>query len=199
VTGVEFEQVLASAIAGDSTAFTRLWRDHQAMLLRYLRVLAGDQADDIAAEAWVDVVRRLGSFRGDEAGFRGWLVTIARHKLIDHRRRESRRPARLVADYTGIEPVTTQDGERILIDQLSAEAALRLIATLPSDVAEMVALRVIADLDVAEVARIVGRRPGTVRVAVHRGLQRLAGQLLTGQLPRDVTAARPAALLGRDD
>jgi RNA polymerase sigma-70 factor (ECF subfamily) len=199
VTGVEFEQVLASAIAGDSTAFTRLWRDHQPILLRYLRVLAGDQADDIAAETWVDVVRRLGSFRGDEAGFRGWLVTIARHKLIDHRRRESRRPERLVADYTGIEPVTTQDGERILIDQLSTEAALRLIATLPSDVAEMVALRVIADLEVAEVARIVGRRPGTVRVAVHRGLQRLAGQLLTEAAPRDVTAARPAALLGRDD
>jgi RNA polymerase sigma-70 factor, ECF subfamily len=195
VTGAEFDEVLAGVLAGDTAAFRRLWRDHQPMLLRYLRVLAGDRADDLAAEAWIDVVRHLGSFRGDETGFRGWLVTIARHKMIDQRRRASRRPERLVADYTGIEPVTTQDGEALLIERLSTDAALRLIATLPADVAEMVSLRVIVGLDVAEVARIVGRRPGAVRVAVHRGLQRLAGQLLDG----DVTAARPVALLGRDD
>jgi len=195
VTGAEFDEVLAGVFAGDTAAFRRLWRDHQPMLLRYLRVLAGDRADDLAAEAWIDVVRHLGSFRGDETGFRGWLVTIARHKMIDQRRRASRRPERLVADYAGIEPVTTQDGEALLIERLSTDAALRLIATLPADVAEMVSLRVIVGLDVAEVARIVGRRPGAVRVAVHRGLQRLAGQLLDG----DVTAARPVALLGRDD
>jgi RNA polymerase sigma-70 factor (ECF subfamily) len=195
VTSAEFNEVLAGVLAGDTLAFTRLWRGHQPMLLRYLRVLAGDQADDLAAEAWIDVVRHLGSFRGDENGFRGWLVTIARHKMIDQRRRAARRPERLVADYTGIEPVTTQDGEGLLIERLSTDAALRLIATLPADGAEMVSLRVIVGLDVTEVARIVGRRPGAVRVAVHRGLQRLAGQLLDG----DVTAARPVALLGRDD
>jgi RNA polymerase sigma-70 factor (ECF subfamily) len=115
--------------------------------------------------------------------------------MIDQRRRASRRPERLVADYTGIEPVTTRDGEVLVLERLSTDAALRLIATLPADVAEMVSLRVIVGLDVAEVARIVGRRPGAVRVAVHRGLQRLAGQLLEA----DVTAARPVALLGRDD
>jgi RNA polymerase sigma-70 factor (ECF subfamily) len=195
MTGAEFDEVLAGVLAGDTAAFARLWRDHQPMLLRYLRVLAGDQADDLAAEAWIDVVRQLGSFRGDETGFRGWLVTIARHKMIDQRRRASRRPERLVADYTGIEPVTTRDGEVLVLERLSTDAALRLIATLPADVAEMVSLRVIVGLDVAEVARIVGRRPGAVRVAVHRGLQRLAGQLLEA----DVTAARPVALLGRDD
>jgi RNA polymerase sigma-70 factor, ECF subfamily len=195
VTTPDFDEVLAGAVSGDSAAFTTLWRDHQPMLLRYLRVLAGDQADDIAAETWIDVVRRLGSFRGDDAGFRGWLVTIARHKVIDQRRRENRRRERLVADYTGIEPTTAHDGERDVLERLSTEGALRLIATLPADVAEMVSLRVIVGLDVAEVARIVGRRPGTVRVAVHRGLQRLAAQLLTG----DVTPGQPPALLGRDD
>jgi hypothetical protein len=111
---------------------------------------------------------------------------IARHKMIDQPCREARRPRASVA---------TQDVEGIVLAQLSTDAALRLIATLPPEVAEMVSLRVIVGLDVAAVARIVGRRPGTVRVAVHRGLQRLAGQLLA----EDVTPARPPALLGRDD
>ena len=53
---------------------------------------------------------------------------------------------------------------------------LRLVAELPTGVAEMVALRVIVGLDVADVARIVGKTPGAVRVALHRGLRTLAGR-----------------------
>lgn len=195
MTSAEFEESLAGAIAGDAAAFGQLWRGTQPMLLRYLRVLVGVGADDLATETWLDVMRRLPSFRGDQAGFRGWLVTIARHKMVDEKRRATRRPERLVAEYTGIEPATGQDPSAIVTEQLSTEAALRLIATLPPDVAEMVSLRVIVGLDVAEVARIVGRRPGTVRVAVHRALHQLADQLSRS----DVTLAAAPALLGRDD
>lgn len=195
MTSGGFEELLAGAIAGDAVAFGQLWRDTNPMLLRYLRVTAGDRADDLAAETWLDVVRRLPSFGGNQAGFRGWLVTIARHKMIDEKRRAARRPERLVADYTGIEPAAGRDTWTVVAEGLSTEAALQLIATLPADVAEMVSLRVIIGLDVAEVARIVGRRPGTVRVAVHRALHRLAEELVA----RDVTPAQPPALLGRDD
>ncbi len=195
MTDAEFDALLAEAIAGDGGAFGRLWRDSQPMLLRYLWVLVGDRAEDLAADTWLDVVRRLPSFRGDRAGFRGWLITIGRHKTIDAQRRSARRPERLVAVCTGIEAASGQDPSEIVTERLSTQAALRLIATLGPDVAEMVALRVIVGLDVAEVARVVGRRPGTVRVAVHRGLHRLALQLTGG----DVTPVPPATLLGRDD
>jgi RNA polymerase sigma-70 factor (ECF subfamily) len=56
-------------------------------------------------------------------------------------------------------------------------AALALVAELPPDQAEVVALRVLGGLEVAEVARIVGKRPGAVRVLAHRGLRRLAKQV----------------------
>lgn len=87
------------------------------------------------------------------------------------------------------------DTADVAAERLSTEHALRLIAELPAEVAEMVALRVLLGLDVAAVAKIVGRRPGAVRVAVHRGLRRLAARLAE----RDVTLAPLATFQGRDD
>ena len=69
----------------------------------------------------------------------------------------------------------------------STRAALALVAELPPDQAEVVALRVLAGLEVAEVARIVGKRPGTVRVLAHRGLRRLAERMEAARLARGVT------------
>ena len=54
------------------------------------------------------------------------------------------------------------------------DRALALVRSLPPDQAEAVLLRIVADLSVTEVAVIMGRREGTVRVLVHRGLKRLA-------------------------
>ena len=59
----------------------------------------------------------------------------------------------------------------------STRAALALIAELPPDQAEVVALRVLGGMSVDEVARIIGKRPGAVRVLAHRGLRRLAQRL----------------------
>jgi RNA polymerase sigma-70 factor (ECF subfamily) len=60
------------------------------------------------------------------------------------------------------------------MDNDGTARALRLVATLPAGQAEMVMLRVVAGLDVADVAELVGKKPGTVRVTVHRALQTLA-------------------------
>jgi RNA polymerase sigma-70 factor, ECF subfamily len=59
----------------------------------------------------------------------------------------------------------------------STDAAVALIGNLPEDQAEVLLLRIVADLDVATVAEILGKRPGTVRVLAHRWLKRLAQQL----------------------
>jgi RNA polymerase sigma-70 factor (ECF subfamily) len=64
------------------------------------------------------------------------------------------------------------------IENLATEATLAAVATLPPHQAEVILLRVVAGLDTETVARIVGRSPGAVRVAAHRGLRRLS-QILT--------------------
>jgi RNA polymerase sigma-70 factor (ECF subfamily) len=74
-----------------------------------------------------------------------------------------------------------------VLEGRSTRAALALVAELPADQAEVVALRVLGGLEVAEVARIVGKRPGTVRVLAHRGLRRLAQRVEAAGLLGGVT------------
>ena len=87
VLGEDFALQLAAARDGDDAGFAVLWRALQPPLLRYLIVAAGDAAEDLASETWMRVARDLGSFTGDERGFRSWVFTIARHRLLDWRRR----------------------------------------------------------------------------------------------------------------
>ncbi len=202
--GETFADELAAAQSGDEGAFTRIWRATQPALLRFLRVRDPGLADDVAAEAWLVAIGRLGEFRGDEGGFRAWLITIARHKLVDHHRRSGRRPERLTESTELLENASPSaaDAADVAAERESTARALRLVAELPPDVAEMVALRVVVGLDVAQVADIVGRKPGTVRVAVHRGLRRLAAILAEQEAAHEsspgVTGTGATTLGGRD-
>ena len=88
---VDFPLLLVAAQAGDAGAFDALFRHYHPLLLRYLRAQEPAAAEDLAAEVWLALAPRLGAFRGDEAGFRGWLFTVARRLLIGHRRKAARR------------------------------------------------------------------------------------------------------------
>jgi RNA polymerase sigma-70 factor, ECF subfamily len=185
--GPLFPELLAAAQGGDEQAFAVLWRDLQPAVLRYFQVAAGEAAEDLAADTWVSVIRRLGQFRGDERAFRSWVFTVARHRAIDWRRQAARRPTRSVPVEQLAERPAPDDPVAAVMEAHSTRAALALLAELPADQAEVVALRVLGGLEVGEVARIVGKRPGAVRVLAHRGLRRLAGRLEAAGLVRGVT------------
>ena len=169
--------MLRAAASGDEGAFAQLWRDAHPPLLRYLRLVAGGAAEDVASEVWLEVARKLGRFRGGEPAFRVWLFTLARRRVIDLRRPGSRRAVRLTGEEGKLERPATDDTATEALDNLTTEAALALIATLPQQQAEVIILRVVAGLEVAQVARIVGKHPGAVRAAAHRGLRALADRL----------------------
>jgi RNA polymerase sigma-70 factor (ECF subfamily) len=175
----DFAAVLGAAASGDEAAFATLWRDVHPALLRYLRVLARDQilAEDVAGEVWVDVSRRLADFVGDESAFRGWLFTLARRRAIDAWRQAERAPVHLTGDDTELDRAGLHDTAGSALEHMNTRRALELISTLPRDQAEIIALRVIAGLEVKDVARLLGKRPGTVRVIAHRGLRALAVRL----------------------
>jgi RNA polymerase sigma-70 factor (ECF subfamily) len=174
VIGAAFRDILASAQAGDDAAFTSIFRDVQPALLRYLRLIAPD-AEDVASETWLQVVSGLRRFRGEEQEFRAWLFTIARHRAADSGRSRARRPA-VPLELTEVDQLlTSPDAADQALEAVSTRAVLTLIASLPGDQAEIIMLRVVAGLEAREVARIVGKTPGAVRVAAHRGLRKLAG------------------------
>ena len=169
--------VLAAAQAGSESAFSQLWRDGNPALLRYLRVIAPDAAEDVAAETWLQVVRGLAGFRGDERAWRAWLFTTARRRSIDLGRRRSRRPEGPLDEVPPGQLPVSPDSSDLAIENISTRSAMALVAGLPPLQAEVIMLRVVAGLDTETVARLVGRSPGAVRVAAHRGLRRLAGIL----------------------
>jgi RNA polymerase sigma-70 factor, ECF subfamily len=174
VIGAAFRDILASAQAGDDAAFTSIFRDVQPALLRYLRLIAPD-AEDVASETWLQVVSGLRRFRGEEQEFRAWLFTIARHRAADSGRSRARRPAVPLELTEADQLLTSPDAADQALEAVSTRAVLTLIASLPGDQAEIIMLRVVAGLEAREVARIVGKTPGAVRVAAHRGLRKLAG------------------------
>jgi RNA polymerase sigma-70 factor (ECF subfamily) len=179
VIGEEFPAILAAAQDGSEAAFAALWRDGNPALLRYLRVAAPDTAEDVAAETWMQVVRGLADFRGDEQAWRGWLFTTARRRALDEHRRRSRHPVISLADVAGAREPRTEDAAGLAMENIATAAAITAVSALPPLQAEVILLRVLAGLDTEAVARIVGRSPGAVRVAAHRGLRRLAQILAT--------------------
>lgn len=171
----ELESALAAARDGDEAGFATLWRDLHPRLLRYLRVRGDHAPEDLAAETWMQVVRSLATFEGGLPEFRAWLFTIARHRAIDQGRARTRRPVVAVAEPASLpSPDLAPSAEEEVVANDATARALELVATLPPAQAEMVMLRVVAGLEVADVARIVDKKPGAVRVAVHRALQTLA-------------------------
>ncbi|HEY2304514.1 MAG TPA: RNA polymerase sigma factor [Streptosporangiaceae bacterium] len=175
--GAEFESVLAAAQEGSEAAFSRLWRDGNPALLRYLRVTAPQAAEDVAAETWLQVVRGLAGFCGDEHGWRAWLFTTARRRAIDEARRRSRRPAKALEETLPDRLPTAPDTADLALEHIDTRSALSLVAQLPPHQAEVILLRVVAGLDNEMVAQMLGRSPGAVRVAAHRGLRAMAGIL----------------------
>ena len=143
-------------------------------MLRYLRVIAPQSAEDTAAETWLHVVRGLAGFRGDEQAWRAWLFTTARRRVIDQARRRSRRPERPLEQALPSQFPVSPDAADLALQHLDTRSAVALVAQLPAHQAEVILLRVVAGLDTETVARLVARTPGAVRVAAHRGLRRLA-------------------------
>jgi RNA polymerase sigma-70 factor (ECF subfamily) len=173
VVGDDFAGVLADAQAGNDDQFAILWRDANPALLRYLRVLAPENAEDIAAETWVNVVRGLPRFIGDEAAWRAWLFTTARRRLIDQARLRKRHPAEPLDDVSAAEMPRSPDAAQIALDNIATQSAIGLLSQLPAPQAEVILLRVVAGLDTDTVAELLDKTPGNVRVMAHRGLKKL--------------------------
>lgn len=166
--------MLAAARNGSETAFSALWRDANPALLRYLRAVAPEYAEDVASETWVQVLRGLERFAGDEAAWRAWLFRNARRRILDQARRRTRHPAEPLDELHVADVPRTPDAEQSALENIAAEAAIALVSRLPEQQAEVILLRVVAGLETETVAEILGRTPGAVRVAAHRGLKKLA-------------------------
>jgi RNA polymerase sigma-70 factor, ECF subfamily len=171
----DLEAVLVAARRGEGWALTELYRDLYPRIVRYLRVIEPTEAEDVASDTWLEVVRGLGRFHGDDAGLRALSFTIARRRATDLRRQRSRRRTESRDPHALIQNGPGGNVEEEALSSLGSDWAINLItSSLSSTQADVVLLRVLGDLDVNAVARMIGKRPGTVRVLQHRALRKLA-------------------------
>ncbi|MGW7434839.1 RNA polymerase sigma factor [Streptomyces sp. NPDC054849] len=200
----ELTAVVLAAQDGDENAFRAVYRAVHPRLLGYVRTLVGDgDAEDVTSEAWLQIARDLDSFTGDADRFRGWAARIARNRALDHIRMRGRRPA-IGGDDTELTGWAAEcDTAGAAMESLSTGRTMALIAQLPQDQAEAVVLRVVVGLDAKSAAETLGKRPGAVRTAAHRGLKKLAELLCaegaeSGFGPDLDTGSEPAGRVGHN-
>jgi RNA polymerase sigma-70 factor (ECF subfamily) len=190
VTETAFGGILTAARLGEEWAVAALWRDVHPRLLRYLRVAAGaEAAEDLASEIWLEVAGGLRRFDGDRTSFLRFVFTICRRRVIDAGRRAGRRRTELMSPdaLAAAGPAAVDDADA----GLALDAALARLTALPREQAEVILLRVVVGLDADTVGDVLGKRPGTVRVLQHRGLERLAKAVgeerrVTNDVPRTI-------------
>lgn len=178
----ELDAALDAARAGDERGFVELWSALNPLILRYLRVVVGQAAEDVASETWLQAARDVRGFRGDAAGFRVWLFRVARHRALDELRRCGRRledPVGLAGESANatLDHPAADDTAAEAVERLSTQEALQLIGRLPKDQAEAVLLRTVVGLDAKQCGHVLGKKPGAVRIAAMRGLRNLSGRL----------------------
>ena len=168
-----FEDALSGAARGDQAAISALYRELNPPLVRYLRHQVGRFAEDTASDVWMGLVPQLAGFDGSLAQLRALMFTIARRRVVDHFRHHGRQPSTCSLE-SSFDPADGPDPEAVAIENITAQGAVAaLVRGLPADQAEIVLLRVLGELDVAQVARIVGKSAGAVRIAQHRALRHL--------------------------
>ena len=179
-----FDAVLNAAKRGDEWAVAVLYRDIRPRLARFLEVREPRAAEDLEGEVWLAVAKGLTRFTGGEEAFRAWVFSIAQRRLADFRRTAARR-ATIPVPADELDRPSDRGPETLVLENLSAdEASAFVTATLSPDQAEVVLLRVIAGLDVEQVAKLLDKRPGTIRVLQHRALRRLHAELAKGRVTK---------------
>jgi RNA polymerase sigma factor (sigma-70 family) len=169
-----WESLLAAAQTGAEWAWDRIYRDLAPPVRGYLVAHGAADPDDLLGEVWLQVARNVGTFTGDEAGFRSWVFMVAHHRLIDERRRRARRPEAAVDDragddWAGVAPSAEEEALR----EVEAAEVRRLLAGLTDEQRQVLTLRILGDLTVEQVAGILGKRPGAIKALQRRALRSL--------------------------
>lgn len=186
--------------------FQALLDEHAADVMAVLRGAVGRaDAEDCFQETFLAALRAYPKL-GDDRNLRGWLLTIAHRKAIDHHRANGRRPL-AVGDAAQIEAGgmdgldsgrprrdgTPAGGTPPVEDAVAEDGIWELVGALPPKQRAAVALRYGSDLPHAEIATALGCSPEAARRSLHEGIKRLRAELGAGEPP-----ARPGARRGRE-
>ena len=178
--GERFDQVLAGAAAGGGWAWRELYREFSPRLAGYLAASGVDEVDDVVGDTFLAVVRNMHSFAGGEDAFRAWLFTIGRNRATDVARARARRPVAPATDDLLVDAGPRGDVEEDALTSLARDRVLAVVSRLTTDQRDVLLLRILGDLTIDQVAEVMGRRPGAVKMLQSRGLATLRTTISEG-------------------
>lgn len=174
----EFAPLLDAARAGADWAWTRLYEDLAPVVFGYLRARGAAEPEEVLGETFLQVVRDLERFDGDESGWRSWVFTLAHRRMIDERRRRGRRPEQPAEDDELASALPPDPGvEPEALGTLGTERVLALLDQLTGEQRDALTLRFVSGLTLPEVATILGRTPNATKALQRRGLRTLRRRL----------------------
>ena len=178
--GPDFASVLVAAQAGGPWALRLIYDELAPAVAGYARVQGAGDPDGLTNDVFARAFRRLDTFTGDAVALRSWIFTIAHNALVDDRRRASRRVviAQPLSGDEVAEPVPS--AEDTVMESVGSQRVREILATLPADQCEVLTLRLLGDLAIPQVAKIVGRSTGATKALQRRGLQRLRAVVAEG-------------------
>lgn len=171
--GEDFDQVLQASRAGAEWAWSLIYGDLSVAVVGYLRTRGASEPEDVAGEVFLQVVRDLHSFNGDESRFRTWVFTIAHHRLLDEVRYQGRRPVEPVPDESLVSAGPVVDPQEQAVNALTVSKVEEIIGHLPPNQQDVLLLRLLGQLTIQEVAEALGKKPGAVKALQRRGLAAL--------------------------
>jgi RNA polymerase sigma-70 factor (ECF subfamily) len=181
IAHLDRDRPLVEAAQRDPARFDALYRRYLARVYSYAYYELGDHhaAEDATEATFVSALTNLGRFEerarpadGEGAStFRVWLFQIARNEIAGERRRARRRPVEPNGETVLVDPV---DVEAAAVRRDEARAAWQALSRLPGERRQAMVLRFVDELSTAEIAGVLGRSEGAVRVLIHRALKSVA-------------------------
>ncbi len=189
VVALDRDRPLVEAARREPAQFDALYRKYVAQVYAYALYELADHhaAEDATERTFLRALAALPRFHelarpedGPEAStFRVWLFRIAHNVVANERRTRRRKPAASLDAVVGA-GLAIADGadlERELVTRDEAAAALRAVRSLPDDRRRALLLRFVEEMSTAEIAGVLGRSEGAVRVLIHRALGAVAREL----------------------
>ncbi len=168
------EKLVVQAVNGSTEAFGDLYIIFVEKIYRYVFYHVNNKtgAEDITGEVFLKAWRAISSCRGKENVFSAWLYRIAHNQMVDEIRKRQRRPSLELENVETIsDPGSNTEGYS------EQQELLKVIDRLPSNQRQIVILKFIEGMDTREIARIMGKSEGAIRVTQMRALSALKKEL----------------------
>lgn len=171
----QFTSTLAAARTGAPWAWEALYGDLAGVVGGYLRGRGAPEVEDLVSETFLSVAKDIHSFNGDEPAFRSWVFTIAHRRMQDAWRSTGRRVHVVDGEdaQARAEVVWRGDVEDEAMTSMSAGEVSALIGNLTPAQRDVILLRVVGDLSVAQTAQVLATSEGAVRALQNRAMREL--------------------------